>query len=161
MPTHSEKKKTEFTLSSAAENVALAIALGSGDEGNELSGMGLVESLVLADGYLPSIRYLNLRPPNYSASRHGDALDIIYNYTDAALRSEFRMNRMRFGSLGSCSRKGAETHGTKGINPGYEPRPIHVPTDSSSSTCAQRQWKQHETAPNTCRFGQRIYDELC
>ena len=161
MPTHSEKKKTEFALSSAAENVALAIALGSGDEGNELSGMGLVESLVLADGYLSSIRYLNLRPPNYSASRHGDALDIIYNYTDAALRSEFRMNRNAFWKPGQLFQERGGNTWNQGISPGYEPRPIHVPTDSSSSTCAQRQWKQHETAPNTCGFGQRIYDELC
>ena len=90
MPTHSEKKMTEFALASTAENVALAIAVGSGDGGDESSGMSLVENLVLAGGYLSSIRYPNPRPPYSSAGRHGGALgNIIYNYTDAAFRSEF------------------------------------------------------------------------
>ena len=99
MPTHSEKKRTEFALASTAENIALATALGSGDEGDESSGMSLVENLTLAGGYLSSIRYLNPRPPNSSAGRHGDALDIIYSYTDAALRPEFRTNRDVFWKL--------------------------------------------------------------
>ena len=47
MPTHSEEKRTEFALASAAENVGLATALGSGTEGDELSGMSLVENLTL------------------------------------------------------------------------------------------------------------------
>ena len=69
MPTHSEKKRTEFSLASAAENVDLATALGSCDEGDESSGMSLVENLTLAGEYLSSIRYLNPRPPNSSAGR--------------------------------------------------------------------------------------------
>ena len=99
MPTHSEKKRTEFALASTAENIALATALGSGDEGDESSGMSLVENLTLAGGYLSSICHLNPRPPNSSAGHHGDALDILYNYTDAAFRSEFRMNRDVFWKL--------------------------------------------------------------
>ena len=47
MPTHSEKKRTEFALASAAENVGLATAFGSADEGDESSGMSLVENLTL------------------------------------------------------------------------------------------------------------------
>ena len=74
MPTYSKKKRTEFALASTAENVALATALGFSDEGDELSGMSLVENLTLvAGGYLSSIRYLNPRPPNRSAGHHGDA----------------------------------------------------------------------------------------
>ena len=114
MPTHSEKKRTEFALASTAENIALATALGSGDEGDESSGMSLVENLTLAGGYLSSIRYFNPRPPNSSAGRHGDALDIIYNYTDAAFRSEFRVNRDVFWKLVQlleerCMESGANT----------------------------------------------------
>ena len=82
-----EKKRTEFSLASTAENAALATALGSGDEGGESSGMSLVESLILAGGYLWSIRRLDPRPPNSSTGRYGDALDIIYNYTVAAAKS--------------------------------------------------------------------------
>ena len=100
MPTHSEKKRTEFALASTAENIALATALGPGDEGDESSGMSLVENLTLAGGYLSSIRYLNPRPPNSSTGRHGDALDnIIYDCTDAPLRPEFRTNRDVFWKL--------------------------------------------------------------
>ena len=100
MPTHSERGGTEFALTSTAENVALATALGSGNEGDESSGMSLVENLALAGGYISSIRYLNPLPPNSSAGCHGNALDnIIYNYTNAAFRSEFRMNRDVFWKL--------------------------------------------------------------
>ena len=71
------KTKTEFSLSSAAETVALTTALGSGNEDDGLSEMSLVENLALAGGYLSFICYLNPRPPSYSAGRHSDALDII------------------------------------------------------------------------------------
>lgn len=106
MPTYSEKKRAEFALASAPENVALATALRSGDEGDESSGKSLVKDLILASRCLSSIRYLNPCLPNSSAIRYGDAVDIIYNYTDVALRLEFRMNRDMTCSGSLCSCKG-------------------------------------------------------
>lgn len=69
-------------------------------------------------------------PAHAGPSRHGDALDnIIYNYTDVAFRSEFRMNRDVFWKLAQLlEERGAERGANtwhQGIGPGYEPRPIY------------------------------------